>query len=232
MTGRDRASVALAGAVGQIGNGGLAQYVDNGVAHRTPEGGKVWSCVAAGALVEAGRSEDAEVADRLILLLRGAATARNRDDFRRLVPVIEHNGLGAVEREMFALGHDRIDAFLSRLVALHPVDADPFDTAWRPAPMAPFAPSANLLYPNVVVDASTLSGNANAVIGAVSSALRRARVPDEEIEAFRREARSGDYDKVLATMMRWVTVEMGDDEPEIDEDDPEEEEGHRPGGRW
>ncbi len=36
--------------------------------------------------------------------------------------------------------------------------------------------------------------------------MRRAGVPPTEIEAFRVEAMSGDYDNLLATAMKWVDV--------------------------
>jgi hypothetical protein len=61
-------------------------------------------------------------------------------------------------------------------------------------------------YPKVKVRLSGTDGNAFAVMGAVSSALRRAKVGDEEISSFRREAMSGNYDELLQTCMRWVDV--------------------------
>ncbi len=62
-------------------------------------------------------------------------------------------------------------------------------------------------YPNVTVRLVGEDGNAFFIIGRVGAALRKAGVPNEEIEAFRREAMSGDYDNVLATCLRWVEVE-------------------------
>ena len=62
-------------------------------------------------------------------------------------------------------------------------------------------------YPNITVRLVGEDGNAFFIIGRVGAALRRAGVPNEEIEAFRREAMSGDYDNVLATCLRWVEVE-------------------------
>ena len=79
-------------------------------------------------------------------------------------------------------------------------------------------------YPSITVPLSTEDGNAFAIIGRVTRALRRARtedpddeldapasrgerlVSDEEIAAFTAEAMSGDYDHVLQTVMRWVDV--------------------------
>lgn len=50
-------------------------------------------------------------------------------------------------------------------------------------------------------------GNAFAVIGNVTNALKReARCDQKEIDAFIEEATSGDYDHVLQTCMKWVNV--------------------------
>ena len=218
LNGQAQAAIVLAGAVGQIANGGLFQYVDNGIAHRTRKGASVPACVAAGALVQAGRDKDPEVADRLLLLLRGAATARHREDFGRLNRAIDANGLDNATHAMFALGHDRVDAFVAGVVATHPPRVDPFATAWKPAPLPPFAPTGPVRHPDVTVDLTGVSSNALALVGAVSTALRKAGVPREEIEDFRREALSGNYDKVLATLTSWVSVELGSVDEEMDEE--------------
>ncbi len=60
---------------------------------------------------------------------------------------------------------------------------------------------------NVSVKLTGEDGNAFAILGKVSQALRRAGVSKEDREAFRQEATSGDYDNLLATAMRWVEVE-------------------------
>ena len=61
-------------------------------------------------------------------------------------------------------------------------------------------------YPDVRVRLTGKDGNAFAVIGAVTAALKRAGVPQAERDAFFREATSGDYDHLLATAMAWVDV--------------------------
>lgn len=61
-------------------------------------------------------------------------------------------------------------------------------------------------YPEIEVALIGADGNAFAILGAVSKALRRAGVSKEEIDEFRSEATSGDYDALLATAMRWVEV--------------------------
>ncbi len=60
-------------------------------------------------------------------------------------------------------------------------------------------------YPAVKVQLSGAENNALAIMGAVSAALRRAGVPDEEITLFLEESTSGDYD-LLATAMKWAHV--------------------------
>lgn len=59
-------------------------------------------------------------------------------------------------------------------------------------------------YPHIKVQLTGNDGNAFAVMGRVSQALRRAKVSSEEIHAFTAEAMSGNYDDLLATCMRWV----------------------------
>lgn len=54
-------------------------------------------------------------------------------------------------------------------------------------------------------------GNAFAIIGRTMYALRKAGVEREEIEKFRIEAESGDYDNVLRTVMRWVDTDPDSD---------------------
>jgi hypothetical protein len=61
-------------------------------------------------------------------------------------------------------------------------------------------------YPEIEVQLTGESGNAFAVMGAVSKALRRAGVPKEEITQYQKESMSGDYDNLLATACKWVSV--------------------------
>lgn len=49
-------------------------------------------------------------------------------------------------------------------------------------------------------------GNAFAILGRVAQALRKHKVPTKEIEEFLKEAKSGDYDNLLITCMKWVDV--------------------------
>ena len=66
--------------------------------------------------------------------------------------------------------------------------------------------SNDVKYPEVTVRLVGEDGNAYAIMGAVSAALKRAGVPAEEIKEYTTESMSGDYDTLLQTAMRWVNV--------------------------
>lgn len=61
-------------------------------------------------------------------------------------------------------------------------------------------------YPDVHVQLSGQDGNAFSIMAAVSSALREAEVPTEEINKYREESMAGDYNHLLQTAMAWVDV--------------------------
>lgn len=50
------------------------------------------------------------------------------------------------------------------------------------------------------------SENAVAIMGRVANALRKAKVPQEEINQYLNESMSGDYDNLRNTATRWVTT--------------------------
>jgi hypothetical protein len=60
-------------------------------------------------------------------------------------------------------------------------------------------------FPDVEVQLTGTDGNAFAVMGQVARALRKAGHGDQ-VDAFRAEAMSGDYNHLLATCMKWVDV--------------------------
>lgn len=64
----------------------------------------------------------------------------------------------------------------------------------------------DIKYPDVHVQLTGHDGNAYAIMGAVSSALRRAGVSGEEIKEYTAQSMSGDYDNLLRTAMSWVSV--------------------------
>ena len=61
-------------------------------------------------------------------------------------------------------------------------------------------------YPEIEVQLSGNDGNAYAIMGAVQKALRRAEVPQHEIEQYLNQSMSGDYDNLLRVAMNWVNV--------------------------
>jgi hypothetical protein len=62
-------------------------------------------------------------------------------------------------------------------------------------------------HPEVVVPLAGQDGNAFSILGRVRREMQRAEVPAEEIKEFFAEATANDYDHLLQTVMRWVTVE-------------------------
>jgi hypothetical protein len=73
-------------------------------------------------------------------------------------------------------------------------------------------------FPRVVVKLIGQDGNAFNLIGLVIDALRKAKIDQVTIGEFRNEVTSGDYDHVLQTIMKWVTITGGEDD-EYNEDD-------------
>ena len=62
------------------------------------------------------------------------------------------------------------------------------------------------IYPEVEVEIIGQDGNAFAILGAVSKAMKRADIPKDKIDECMTEMRSGDYDHLLQTAMKWVNV--------------------------
>ena len=61
-------------------------------------------------------------------------------------------------------------------------------------------------YPEITAVIST-DGNAMAIMGAVTKAMKRGGVAKEDIDAYFTEATSGDYDKVIRTSFKYVNCE-------------------------
>jgi hypothetical protein len=61
-------------------------------------------------------------------------------------------------------------------------------------------------YPDIKVKLVGNNGNAFAVLANVAGALKKAKVPTEEVAKFYQEATGGNYDHLLATCMKWVDV--------------------------
>jgi len=79
----------------------------------------------------------------------------------------------------------------------------------QPTLVMPGAPTRveqdDIRHPDVVVQLTGEDGNAFAILGTVRRALHQAGHADDAAEFFA-EATSGDYDHLLRTCMRWVTV--------------------------
>lgn len=62
-------------------------------------------------------------------------------------------------------------------------------------------------HPEITVQLSDQDGNAFVMVSRTRQALRKGGVSEHDREVFYQEALSGDYDHVLQTIMKWVTVE-------------------------
>lgn len=67
------------------------------------------------------------------------------------------------------------------------------------------ADAMEVRHPEITVQLTGVNGNAFAVMGAVTKALKRSGHSDE-VDEFVAEATSGDYDHLLQTCMKWVDV--------------------------
>ena len=61
-------------------------------------------------------------------------------------------------------------------------------------------------FPDVEVQLTGEDGNAFLILGRVMKALKRGGATPEEVREYLDEAKSGDYNHLLATTMEWVEV--------------------------
>jgi len=61
-------------------------------------------------------------------------------------------------------------------------------------------------YPEIEVQIFGRDGNAFAIMGEIQNALKKAGVSKDEISLYVKESMSGDYENLLRTAMRWVSV--------------------------
>jgi hypothetical protein len=61
-------------------------------------------------------------------------------------------------------------------------------------------------YPEIEVELVGHDGNAFAIMARVKSALQKNGVSSEEVDEYLAESMSGDYDNLLRTAMKWVSV--------------------------
>ncbi len=66
--------------------------------------------------------------------------------------------------------------------------------------------SVNIKYPKIKVKLLGQDSNAFVILGLVRKALVKGKVSKEEVDAFMKEAVNGDYDHLLQTCMKWVSV--------------------------
>ena len=66
--------------------------------------------------------------------------------------------------------------------------------------------ASNPRHPEITVQLTGQDGNAMMILGLVQRGMRRAGLTAEEMDEWRNEATSGDYDHLLQTCMRWVNV--------------------------
>ena len=62
-------------------------------------------------------------------------------------------------------------------------------------------------YPDITVELVGKDGNAFNILGICRRAMKRAHLPESEIEAFTQEATSSNYDHLLITCTEWFNVE-------------------------
>jgi hypothetical protein len=74
-------------------------------------------------------------------------------------------------------------------------------------------------FPKVHVDLVGEDGNAFAILGRVSRAMRQAHVPLVDIEEYHKEATSGDYDHLLQVTMQTVSCDAEEEDDEYYDDD-------------
>lgn len=62
-------------------------------------------------------------------------------------------------------------------------------------------------FPKAVITADLFGDNAFAILGAASRALRKAGATKEDIDLYRKQAMSGDYEHLMQVTLKWVNVE-------------------------
>jgi hypothetical protein len=62
-------------------------------------------------------------------------------------------------------------------------------------------------YPHITVTLIEQDGNAFIILGLCQQAARAAGLPKSEVDAFYREATSGDYDHLIRTALRWFNCQ-------------------------
>ena len=66
---------------------------------------------------------------------------------------------------------------------------------------------SEIKYPDITVNIIGQNGNAFCILGICQRAMEQANCTQQEIDAFNEEAKSGDYNHLLATVMNYFDVE-------------------------
>jgi hypothetical protein len=109
--------------------------------------------------------------------------------------VIDDNG-----KSCLVIARPKDPALYDCVVVRYPNQVDGFvvpEDCLRKEPLKP-------KYPHVKVQLVGRDGNAFAILGRVTKAMRKHGVEKSEIDAFMQEATAGDYNHLLATTMRWI----------------------------
>lgn len=151
---------------------------------------------------EAPSSLDASMVDAL-----GAEDGMSTEGTALAATLIEANAaaLASIQAAFAAAdaeGEEGIANFLAERIDMHQ------KWAWQlKASVGVTARTAAVRFPDVTVALVGEDGNAFAILGRVTKALKRAGASKEEVDEFMAEATSGDYDHLLRTVMAWVEVE-------------------------
>lgn len=222
LTNREKVTTILGNFHYQVENGGTVQWWDNNCAHAKGPGGRTTG-EALQAILSLHADVDREVADVMMTLARFGANAGDpratstffvgddEDDDESLEQMSYWDSIVPYDEAFGRFGSDRRMAFIEAVVTSWGEDLDPFAC---PVPEQVVTPAAASVaqsgprYPNVEIDLVGQDGNAYGLIAMTRRALDRAGVERGEIECFTEEAKSGDYDNVLATISRWVKTEL------------------------
>ena len=62
-------------------------------------------------------------------------------------------------------------------------------------------------YPNIKVKLVGCDGNAFSILGHCLAAMRSSGLPKTELDEFKKQATSGDYNNLLSTCLEWFSIE-------------------------
>lgn len=67
---------------------------------------------------------------------------------------------------------------------------------------------SDVKYPEITIRIIGVNGNAFNILGICTAEMRKYHLPKSEIDAFFKEATSGNYDDLLCVVMKWFNVEQ------------------------